>query len=142
MHCVFSLQTYTACYRTVLNRKKETHLFMLRVLVGVVILYDHVHPNGAFVKTSNVNVKGCIKLLKEQPEEFQTENLLNALRYIITRTVTVLMIIINKNKTFLILYNIYEICIRFLFSFERRYTTAHLNDPTTSKTVRALLTEA
>lgn len=54
---------------------------MLRVLVGLIILYDHVHPNGAFVKTSNINVKGCIRLLKEQPEEFQTENLLNALRY-------------------------------------------------------------
>lgn len=53
---------------------------MLRVLVGLIILYDHVHPNGAFVKTSNIDIKGCVRLLKDQPEEFQTENLLNALR--------------------------------------------------------------
>jgi len=55
---------------------------MLRVLVGLIILYDHVHPNGAFVKTSGIDIKGLIRLLKDQPEEFQTENLLNALRYI------------------------------------------------------------
>lgn len=67
-------------YRTVQFRKQETHLFMLRVLVGLIILYDHVHPNGAFVKTSNIDIKGCVRLLKDQPEEFQTENLLNALR--------------------------------------------------------------
>lgn len=69
-------------YRTVQFRKQETHLFMLRVLVGLIILYDHVHPNGAFVKTSNIDVKGCIRLLKDQPEVFQTENLLNALRQV------------------------------------------------------------
>lgn len=67
-------------YSTVQFRKQETHLFMLRVLVGLIILYDHVHPNGAFVKTSNIDIKGCVRLLKDQPEEFQTENLLNALR--------------------------------------------------------------
>lgn len=95
--CIRMLETPTVQFR-----KQETHLFMLRVLVGLIILYDHVHPNGAFVKTSNIDIKGCVRLLKDQPEEFQTENLLNALRY----------------------------------------TTAHLNDPSTSKTVRSLLMEA
>lgn len=54
-------------------------MFVLRVMVGLVILYDHVHPSGAFVKTSNVDVKGCVKLLKEQPA-IRSEGLLNALR--------------------------------------------------------------
>ncbi|XP_068196426.1 CYFIP-related Rac1 interactor B [Antennarius striatus] len=59
---------------------EETVLFCLRVMVGVIILYDHVHPHGAFVKTSNIDMKGCIKLLKEQPP-ISVEGLLNALRY-------------------------------------------------------------
>lgn len=59
---------------------EETVLFCLRVMVGVIILYDHVHPAGAFVKTSNIDMKGCIKLLKEQPPS-RVEGLLNALRY-------------------------------------------------------------
>jgi len=48
-------------------------------MVGLVILYDHVHPVGAFVKASDVDVKGCVKVLKEQPTS-QAEGLLNALR--------------------------------------------------------------
>nr|CAD7202977.1 unnamed protein product [Timema douglasi] len=61
-------------------QREETQLFVLRVMVGLVILYDHVHPHGAFVKASNVDVKGCVKLLKEQPAA-RSEGLLNALRY-------------------------------------------------------------
>ncbi|KAF0046420.1 hypothetical protein F2P81_000053 [Scophthalmus maximus] len=52
---------------------EETVLFCLRVMVGVIILYDHVHPAGAFMK-------GCIRVLKEQPPS-GVEGLLNALRY-------------------------------------------------------------
>nr|XP_020515307.2 protein FAM49B-like [Labrus bergylta] len=58
----------------------ETVLFCLRVMVGVIILFDHVHPAGAFVKTSNIDMKGCIRVLKEQPPS-SVEGLLNALRY-------------------------------------------------------------
>uniref|UniRef100_A0AAQ4RTW4 CYRIA/CYRIB Rac1 binding domain-containing protein n=1 Tax=Gasterosteus aculeatus aculeatus TaxID=481459 RepID=A0AAQ4RTW4_GASAC len=59
---------------------EETVLFCLRVMVGVIILYDHVHPAGAFVKTCNIDMKGCIRVLKEQPPS-SVEGLLNALRY-------------------------------------------------------------
>lgn len=30
----------------------------MRVMVGVIILYDHVHPVGAFAKTSKIDVSG------------------------------------------------------------------------------------
>ncbi|KAH9515368.1 Protein fam49b [Bulinus truncatus] len=60
--------------------KEETRLFCLRVMVGVIILYDHVHPVGAFAKTSSIELKSSIKLLKEQ-EKTKVESLLNALRY-------------------------------------------------------------
>ncbi|XP_076042591.1 CYFIP-related Rac1 interactor B [Oratosquilla oratoria] len=61
-------------------RREETQLFILRVMVALVILYDHVHPVGAFVKAANVDVKGCVKVLRDQPAS-SSENLLNALRY-------------------------------------------------------------
>lgn len=60
--------------------REETHLLVLRVMVGLVILYDHVHPDGAFVRSSHVDVKGCVKLLQAQPA-IKAEPLLNALRY-------------------------------------------------------------
>ncbi|CAL9689402.1 unnamed protein product [Knipowitschia caucasica] len=59
---------------------EETVLFCLRVMVGVIILFDHVHPRGAFAKTSNIDIKGCVRLLKERPPN-SVEGLLNALRY-------------------------------------------------------------
>ncbi|XP_077991184.1 CYFIP-related Rac1 interactor B-like [Glandiceps talaboti] len=58
----------------------DTILFCLRVMVGVIILYDHVHPLGAFDKKSSIDIKGCIKVLKDQPP-VKVEGLLNALRY-------------------------------------------------------------
>ncbi|XP_013788168.2 protein FAM49B-like [Limulus polyphemus] len=61
-------------------KNEETILFVLRVMVGVIILYDHVHPVGAFTKTSHIDVKGSIKVLKEQPPNV-VEGLLNVLRY-------------------------------------------------------------
>nr|XP_013810490.1 PREDICTED: protein FAM49A [Apteryx mantelli mantelli] len=59
---------------------EETLMFCMRVMVGVIILYDHVHPVGAFSKTSKIDMKGCIKVLKEQPPD-TVEGLLNALRF-------------------------------------------------------------
>jgi hypothetical protein len=43
-------------------QREETQLFVLRVMVGLVILYDHVHPQGAFVKASNVDVSILVRL--------------------------------------------------------------------------------
>uniref|UniRef100_A0A672K838 Protein FAM49B-like n=1 Tax=Sinocyclocheilus grahami TaxID=75366 RepID=A0A672K838_SINGR len=40
---------------------EDTVLFCLRVMVGVIILYDYVHPAGAFVKSSKIDV--CLILL-------------------------------------------------------------------------------
>lgn len=60
--------------------REETHLLVLRVMVGLVILYDHVHPVGAFVRGSHIDVKGCVRLLQAQPA-VKAEPLLNALRY-------------------------------------------------------------
>lgn len=58
----------------------ETKLFVLSVMVGVIILYDHVHPVGAFSKTSAIDMRAAIKALKEQPKG-TVDGLFNALRY-------------------------------------------------------------
>lgn len=68
----------------------ETVMFCLRVMVGTVILYDHISPAGAFAKTSSVDVKTCVRVLKkesatqtENKNDYSTEieSLMNALRY-------------------------------------------------------------
>ncbi|KPJ08042.1 Protein FAM49A [Papilio machaon] len=60
--------------------REETSLLVLRVMVGLIILYDWVHPSGAFCRSSSVDVKGCVKFLQQQPPA-KAEPLLNALRY-------------------------------------------------------------
>uniref|UniRef100_A0A8B9KZB3 Protein FAM49B n=1 Tax=Astyanax mexicanus TaxID=7994 RepID=A0A8B9KZB3_ASTMX len=77
---------------------EATVSFCLRVMVGVIILYDYVHPVGAFAKSSKIDMKGCIKVLRDQPPN-SVEGLLNALRY----------------------------------------TTKHLNDESTAKTIKSML---
>ena len=56
--------TFTSCHLTISYfrgltarfQKRATILFVLRVMVGAIILYDHVHPVGAFYKRSNIDV--------------------------------------------------------------------------------------
>lgn len=60
--------------------KPETSIFCLRVMVGLIILFDHLHPSGAFYKGSPINIKSCIKLIQNNGNEHK-DGLLNALRY-------------------------------------------------------------
>lgn len=39
---------------------EDTQMFCLRVMTGVIILYDHVHPVGAFAKNSQIDVSHTI----------------------------------------------------------------------------------
>ena len=41
-------------------KSEETQLFCLRVMVGVIILYDHVHPVGAFAIKATIDVSVCV----------------------------------------------------------------------------------
>merc|ERR1712029_1752 len=52
---------------------KTTKLFIIRVMVGLVILYDHVNdPNGAFGKGSQVSVKDFSKLYENKKKLSQS----------------------------------------------------------------------
>eukprot|EP00053_Salpingoeca_punica_P013289 m.119881 g.119881 ORF g.119881 m.119881 type:complete len:322 (-) comp16163_c1_seq1:1375-2340(-) len=77
----------------------QTVVFCQQVLVGTIILYDHVHLVGAFSKkNTSIDVPKAIKALKLHTNP-EVEGLMNALRY----------------------------------------TTKHLNDEDTPKSVKALL---
>ncbi|KAI6660313.1 Protein FAM49B-like [Oopsacas minuta] len=60
-------------------KNQDTVLFCLRVMTGTIILYDHVHPDGAFVKTSKIDLMESIRVLKEHPSSSQS--LINALKF-------------------------------------------------------------
>jgi len=75
------------CFEMVLNKKFDsdtTNMFCLRAMTGAIILYDHIHLQGAFVKKSPINMKGCIMQLKTYTPTSgtaSTDGLLNALRF-------------------------------------------------------------
>jgi hypothetical protein len=72
-----------ACYDMVSKKKFEsdaTNMFCLRAMTGAIILFDHLHAQGAFSKKSPVNIKGCINVLKSYTAS-PTDGLLNALRF-------------------------------------------------------------
>jgi len=65
--------------------KTDSIWFCVEVLVGLIILYDHVHNAGVFSKASKIDVKGCIKVIKDRVQELSGENklksFLNAIKY-------------------------------------------------------------
>jgi len=60
--------------------QENYNLLSLRAMVGSIILYDHVSEQGAFVKKSPINIKGCISVLRNY-QAHNTDGLLNALRF-------------------------------------------------------------
>ncbi|XP_003389590.1 PREDICTED: protein FAM49A-like [Amphimedon queenslandica] len=60
-------------------QSEETVIFTLRVMVGAIILYDHLHPVGAFAKRAPIDMKASIKIIKEHPS--CADGLINALKY-------------------------------------------------------------
>lgn len=67
--------------------KDQTNLFCLRAMTGAIILFDHLHPQGAFNKRSPINMRGCISVLKNfsgmssAGGTTPSSGLLNALRF-------------------------------------------------------------
>jgi CYRIA/CYRIB Rac1 binding domain len=49
-------------------------------MTGAIILYDQLHPTGAFCKKSAIDIKSCITELKAFQAD-STDGLLNALRF-------------------------------------------------------------
>jgi len=71
------------CYHAVSKQRvkqPEAVAFLLRVMVATTVLYDHVHSQGAFVKSSPINIKNIVRVLQIDGDR-QSQTLLNALRY-------------------------------------------------------------
>lgn len=51
--------------------------YVLRVMTGAIILYDHVDPAGVFGKSSPIKITNCIKALKKRGNK----GLVNSIRY-------------------------------------------------------------
>mmetsp|Transcript_36704 Transcript_36704/g.57648 ORF Transcript_36704/g.57648 Transcript_36704/m.57648 type:complete len:313 (-) Transcript_36704:197-1135(-) len=58
----------------------EQNLFCMRCMVGCIILYDHLHPNGAFRKGPDIDIKSCITTVKDADCE-EKAALQNVLRF-------------------------------------------------------------
>ncbi|KYR01262.1 FAM49 family protein [Tieghemostelium lacteum] len=79
-----ALATMANVCHDMVDKKKfaseEINMFCLRAMVGSIILYDHIHPQGAFVKKSSIFIKNCIITLKFSNTS-SSPGLLNALRF-------------------------------------------------------------
>ena len=57
-------------------------MYVLRILVATVVVYDHLNTGGAFCKKSGIDIKRSIKIIHNLatiPD--QRETLLNTLRF-------------------------------------------------------------
>merc|ERR1712029_792359 len=60
---------------TLLERRAEMQqtgngpdeVLVMRVLIGVIILFDHASETGVFVKSSGIDVAACVKALMDNP---------------------------------------------------------------------------
>jgi len=60
---------------------QDTLIVCQRVMVGCIILYDQIHPVGAFSKTNNaIDIRACVRALRSHQKD-EVDGLLNALRY-------------------------------------------------------------
>jgi len=60
-----------------LQSPEDTLKFILRVMTGLIIIYDHVHDQGAFSKKTPVDIRAAIAVLQNANEDV----LLDAIRY-------------------------------------------------------------
>jgi len=82
VHAVLAAITNTCCSMVEKKRFQSdtTNTLCLRTMTAAIVLYDHIHPTGAFHKNSQIHIKNCILLLKNHRPP-PPESLINALRF-------------------------------------------------------------
>jgi len=71
------------CYNAVSKYRVQSQpmiAFCLRVMVGCIVLFDHIDPDGAFVKNSKINIRSCIRLIQGSAG-VDADSLLNTIRF-------------------------------------------------------------
>jgi len=58
---------------------ESTNVLCVKTMVGCIVLFDHVDPEGAFVRHSGINIKQAVQLLTKEYSHMPT--LVNALRF-------------------------------------------------------------
>lgn len=66
----------------------DTRNFVLRVMVGSLILFDHIDSEGAFARHSNIDLRSIVELIKANGNEQQVRLFYNISR-ISKRTVLI-----------------------------------------------------
>lgn len=64
-------------------------MFCMRVMVGVIILYDHVHPVGAFSKASKIDVRIMNGKVLRSPAKASWGVLKEALQFMLSSSLAV-----------------------------------------------------
>ena len=57
----------------------ETQDFFTRVMVGAFILYDHTDQNGGFCRTSPIDIRSIVEVVKRNEKE--SDRLLNSMKF-------------------------------------------------------------
>eukprot|EP00731_Ephydatia_muelleri_P035925 Em0179g15a len=86
-----AIQNDFSYYRRTLNRRKMSQTpppILLKSEGRAMMLYDHVHPVGAFAKRAGIDMKASIKVIKENANAESAESLLNALRMAVAFALT------------------------------------------------------
>ena len=60
---------------------EQSNLFCLRTMVASIILFDQLDNTGAFHKKSPINVKACIQVLSDWPDDDERVSLANMLKF-------------------------------------------------------------
>jgi len=60
---------------------RNLNIYCLRAMTATIILIDHLNEEGVFSRRSPVNIKSAIQLLKDKTDEFETQGLINSLKY-------------------------------------------------------------
>jgi len=70
------------CLHLVKSKRFEdapTNMLCVRAMVGCIVLFDHLTPEGAFVKRSGINIRQAVQLVTKEYND--QKPLVNALRY-------------------------------------------------------------
>lgn len=78
LFAIFAGITYNAVFRS--RVQGDLVDYALRVMVGSIILYDHVSATGAFAKGSKINIRLSVKLIQTNGGPI-SDSLLNTIRY-------------------------------------------------------------
>lgn len=56
---------------------REAQKFFLRVMIGALILYDHIDINGAFCRQSPIDIRAIVHVIKQAASQEEVPGILH-----------------------------------------------------------------